>query len=512
MGTHLKAYIAVFVISAVALVFFRTGFTPLLGQKRATLWSAAWLIMTSMAFLLTNYWLFIIASAVVVFALSLGEPRRPAIYLLLLCIAPTLSEAIPGFAGINKFIEVNPQLVVLLVALAPIMLSRANMKKLNKVGGKADLFFLLFLTLQILLAVRAPTFTHMLRTAIQEFLMIAPVYYVLSRYPKSFDDIRILSAAIVFPIIVLAATSIPEFMRNWHFYYTVSTNWFGPMPFGYVLREGHLRASASVFNPIVWGYVAMCGIGLGLAVLNDKMGKLYRYAGFALLGAGLIVSLSRGPWIGAIAVIAVYVLLSPRMVARSMQAGVAGVLAIAVSMMTPFGQDVIGLLPFIGDSSSKTITYRQQLLENAWQVILDKPFFGSADFLSHSALQSLRQGQGIIDIVNTYLQVGLKSGLIGLGLFACFFLCVLGSLFNASRIAKKKNPAIANYCRAYLATLVGVLLTIFTTSSEGQIPHLYWSLGALGIALSRIASDTRSTSTPQAMASMKSAVSAFDWK
>lgn len=513
MGPHIKAFIAVFVISAAALVFFRAGFTPLLGQKRATHWSIVWLTMTSLAFLLMNYWLFLVASAIVVFALSRGEPLRPAIYLLLLCFVPTLGEAIPGFAGINKFIEVNPQLVVLVVVLLPLMLSSASMKKLNNTGGKADLFFLLFLILQIALSVRAPSFTHMLRTAIQEFLLIAPIYYVLSRYPKSFNDIRILSAAIVFPAIILAATSIPEFIRNWHFYYTVSTNWFGSIPFGYTMREGHLRAAASVFNPIVWGYVAMCALGVGFAVLNDKINRLYRYAGYALLVGGLIVSLSRGPWVGAVATLAVYILLSPRMITRSMQAAVAGLGVFAISLMTPFGRSIIDLLPFIGDRGDHTITYRQRLLENAWDVILENPLFGSADYLEHSALQSLRQGQGIIDIVNTYLQVGLQSGLIGLGLFIGFFACVLSSLFNAHKKAKKTDPLLATYCRAYLATLAGVLLTIFTTSNVGQISYLYWVLGAIGIALSRVAQHYTLNNASQPVATSSNVdTPAFDWK
>ncbi|WP_425410238.1 O-antigen ligase family protein [Hyphococcus sp.] len=513
MGPHFKAFIAVFIVSTVALFFLRQGFAPLIGQKRATHWSATWLIMTSLAFLLTNYWMFIIVAGIAAFGLSRAEPVRPAIYILLLSFVPTLGEAIPGFAGINKFIEVNPQLAILFVVLLPLMFSGAAMKKLNKVGVKADLFFLLFLILQIILSVRAPSFTHMLRTALHEFLLIAPIYYVMSRYPKSFSDMRILSAALVFPAIVLSAVSIPEFLRNWHFYNSVSTNWFGAMPFGYTMREGYLRASTSVFNPIVWGYIAMCGLGIGIAVLNDKISNFYKYAGIALLGVGLIVSLSRGPWIGAVVVLGVYVLLSPNVVTRSMQAAVGGVAALAISLMTPFGKDIISLIPFVGGERDATVTYRQKLLENAWQVILEHPFIGSADFMAHSALQSLRQGQGIIDIVNTYLQIGLKSGLTGLILFLGFFLCVLSSLLKVHKRAKKADPVMANYCRAYIATICGVLLTIFTTSSVGQIPYLYWSLGGLGIALARVVhqqldSGVTQTTVPAA----SSAAEEFAWK
>jgi O-antigen ligase len=486
MSAHLKAFIVVFVVSIAALLFFRKPFANLIGRKRIDNWSITWLIVTACAFLITNYWLFIVVSAVVIFILSRSEPLKPAIYLLLLSVAPTLGEFIPGFAGIQKFIEVNPQLVTATIVLLPALFTARHMKKIHKTGGAADLFFLIFLLLQIALTIRAPSFTHVLRTAIQEFLAIAPLYYVFSRYPKSFEDIRVLSAAFVFPVLVLSAISIPEFIRNWHFYYSVSTNWFGAMQFGYILREGYLRASVSAFNPIVWGFIAMCGIGVGLAVLNDKIPRLYRFAGFGLLVSGLIVSLSRGPWIGAIAMIATYILLSQKMIKRAVQAGLVTIIAGVLSLLTPFGQNVIGLLPFIGGDNEGTIGYRRQLLNQAWDVILANPFFGSADFLETSALQSMRQGQGIIDIVNTYLQVGLKSGLVGLGLFLGIFASVLLALHKAMKSARTYDPLLANYCRAYLATLVGILLTIFTTSSEGQIPYIYWTFAGLGVALARV--------------------------
>lgn len=515
MSAHLKAFIVVLVISVVALAFFRKPFANLVGRKRVDNWSLTWLAMTACAFLLTNYWLFILASAGVVFVLSRGEPVKPAVYLLLLSFVPTLGEEIPGFAGINKLIAVNPQLVVSAVVLIPAMLVSRHMKKISKVGSGADLFFLLFLIVQLVLSVRAESFTHMLRTAIQEFLSVAPLYYAFSRYPKSFDDIRVLSAAFVFPVLVLSSISIVEFIKNWHLYYSVSSNWFGAMPFGYVLREGYLRASASVFNPIVWGFVCMCAIGIGLAVLNEKkIPALYRYAGFAFLTSGLIVSLSRGPWVGAIAVLGVYILLSAKVVTRSIQAGVIAITAGSLSLLTPFGKNVIGLLPIIGDrGNDDTISYRRQLLDQAWDVILENPFFGSGDFISNSALQSLRQGQGIIDIVNTYLQVGLKSGLIGLGLFLAFFASVVFALRKALKTARTRDPVFANYCRAYLATLIGILLTIFTTSSEGQIPDIYWAFGAIGIALARIAAaPSLNQDNSQPNANQTAENEAYAWK
>ncbi len=511
MPVHLKAYIVVLVFSVIALAFFRKPFSVLLGSRRFDSWAATWLAVTTSYFWLTNFWLAILVSAILVATLSLREPLKPAIYLLLLCAIPTFGEAIPGFAGINKFIEISPQLAISFAVLIPSFFVASRMRKLNKSCFTPDLLFLLFLSLQILLAARAESITHVLRTAIQEFLFLAPIYYVLSRAPKSSEDMRVLTAAIILPVLVLSVVTIPEFLRNWHFYTHVVDNWFGQLPFGYSMREGYLRATASVFNPIVWGYVAMTAIGLGFAFFNDRFSPLYRFSAFGVLTVGLLLSLSRGPWVGAIIIVGVYILLSRKALMRSIQAGAIATVALLASLMTPFGRNVIDLLPVIGDSAGDTISYRQQLLDAAWEVMKKNPLLGSGDFLEDSALQAMRQGQGIIDIVNTYLQVGLKSGFIGLGLFTLFFASVLLSLFKAMKLARTQNSPMENYCRAYLATLVGVLVTIFTTSSEGQIPHIYWALGALGVALSRIVAHPQTAESTSTEAPVTK-INEYDWK
>ncbi|GJL93122.1 O-antigen ligase family protein [Hyphococcus sp.] len=512
MPVHLKAYIVVAFVSIITLAFFRKPFLVQLGPNRFNNWAITWMAVTTCIYWLTNYWLAIIAIMAVVAFLARRESLKPAIFLLLLCVVPTLGDAIPGVAGINKFIMVTPQLAIAAVVLMPSLFFAAHMRRLNKTGATADLFFFLFIALQIALSVRAPSFTDMLRTGIQEFLFLAPIYYVLSRAPKSANDIRILTAAIILPVIILSAISIPEFLRNWHFYYQVVNNWFGDLPFGYSMREGYLRATTSVFNPIVWGYVAMTAIGLGFALLNDNFPRTYRFAAFGLLVTGLLLSLSRGPWIGAIIVVGVYILLSKKALMRSIQAGTFAIITGMLSLLTPFGRNVIGLLPVVGGNADETIDYRQQLLDAAWDVILENPLFGSGDFLESSALQAMRQGQGIIDIVNTYLQVGLKSGLIGLSLFVLFFFNVLLVLHKSLKTARAQGSPLEHYCRAYLATLAGILVTIFTTSSEGQIPHFYWAIGAIGVALSRIVAQTPNAEPLPAAATPATPDTDFSWK
>lgn len=522
MSPHYKAFIVVIVMSLIAAVVYYQPMRQAVGPRQAANWRNMWLAATATLFLVSNFWLFIIAVMTMVAILARAEPLKPAVFAMLLFFAPAIGEAIPGFAGINKFIMVTPPIGLSLVLLIPLMLSRHAMKKVAPAGGAADIFFSLYLVLVMCLSVRAPSFTHMLRTAIEVWLAMAPIYYVFSRSPKTLDDLRLITGAYIFGALFLSFPAIPEFLRNWHLYNSASDQWFGARSFSYVMRDGYLRTSTSLLNSVVWGTLCMTAIGLGLAFFSDKFSKPYRYLSFALLGFGLIASFSRGPWVGAFITVAVFILVSPRAPMRVIQAGAGGVVLMLVSLATPFGRSVIDLLPFIGDSATDTLDYRTRLLVAARDVILENPLFGSANYLSHPLLQPLRQGQGIIDIVNSYLEIGLQSGLIGLGLFLGFFGFALKGLWGAIKSSKHRDPVMSLYCRAYFATIVGLLVTLFTTSSVLHIPVMTWLLGGMAVALTRVEKQRRLSETTTAEAPpvsrqykdepRQAAAAQFDWK
>ncbi|PTT97592.1 ligase, partial [Pseudomonas sp. HMWF031] len=106
----------------------------------------------------------------------------------------------------------------------------------------------------------------------------------------------------------------------------------------------------------------------------------------------------------------------------------------------------------------------------------------------------LIQGQGIIDIVNTYIGVALSVGLIGLALFVMFFVCVLHGIRKGMRSFPNKENEARRLGRALLATLAGILITIVTVSSITVIPVVYWSVAGLGVAYAQMARRLRQTS------------------
>ena len=96
-------------------------------------------------------------------------------------------------------------------------------------------------------------------------------------------------------------------------------------------------------------------------------------------------------------------------------------------------------------------------------------------------MQQLIQGEGIIDLVNTYVGIGLTNGLVGVSLFAGTFLVIVVGILKTMRIHGDKNSESYLLGQVLVAVIVGIMATIFTTSSISIIPTVYWSVLGLGV-------------------------------
>src|SRR6185436_13307913 len=101
-------------------------------------------------------------------------------------------------------------------------------------------------------------------------------------------------------------------------------------------------------------------------------------------------------------------------------------------------------------------------------------------------------GRGFIDLVNTYVGVGLSSGLVGLSLFSGFFIAVGFHVFKEMRRLPDRNGELSLLGQVLFSTLVGILIIIFTVSSITIIPVIYWTVAGLGVAYARVVLSARS--------------------
>ena len=202
----------------------------------------------------------------------------------------------------------------------------------------------------------------------------------------------------------------------------------------------------------------------------------------------MISTLSRGPWVGTAALCAAFVATGPHALKNMSLLGLALFVLVAVLLLVPGGSALIDFLPFVGTIEAENVTYRGSLIEASLAVIQRNLWLGSIDYLEAPELVALAQSGGLIDIVNTYIQIALETGLIGLTLFVLFFCAVLAGLRRGLKALPNRDSDLYRLGRVLFATLIGVLVTIGTVSSISYIPVLYWSLAGM-------ASNSRSTSS-----------------
>lgn len=504
MPEEIRALIFIFIIISLPLALFIRFASYLSLKAEAKQWAVIWAITTILAFLLPNFWIFSVFITILLLVFTKNNPiLKICLFFVLLPSLPAASIAIPGFDIINYFFNINFPLLLSIILLLPLAFSRSSPNRATKsIRYFIYSFFLLFVIVHYQesssvhkggVIIRESSFTEVLRYGFILGLTILVPYLAMSKTIKSSTDINKLLLAIVFGIFLQACIGIAETLKDWHLY-NAATESMGISwgTGGYQMREGLLRASAALGHSITFGYTLVIGLGLLLNFYSPKHPKAHRIFWFILviLSTGLLATLSRGPWVGAAAMIIFYFLIADKSFKNLTKLGLIAVLSLSILSLFPVGQRFIELLPYMSSETDThaagTISYRERLMEQSWKVIQKNPFFGSANYMDTPEMEVMRQGEGIIDMVNTYLAIALEIGLVGLSLFLMIFIITLSRIYKIiSRL--KRKPEYENQWlqgRSIFAAVIGIMVIIFTVSSIGVTSFYYWSI--LGIAAAYI--------------------------
>ncbi|WP_422418617.1 O-antigen ligase family protein [Pseudomonas sp. GZD-222] len=497
MPEHFRALIVILFLASIVFILARRPATDLIPYRDFKRRRNLWFAVTLLAFFSHSFWLYAAAMTIMLTLAGRREHNPMALFFLLLFAIPPASVQIPGFGVINYLFELNHLRLLTLSVLLPAALYLSKQSDTLAFGRTwSDKLLAAGLVLMNLLYLRETTLTDTLRQTLYLYVDVFLPYYVASRTLKDLSDFKDALLAFVLAAFVLAIIGVAEFSRHW-LLYNALTDAMG-VQWGmsnYLSRGNSLRASATTGQAIALGYVISVAIGFFLFVQGYVRSRWQRYLGALLLFAGLIAPLSRGPWIGAVIIVAAFIATGRGAVKRLTLLALAGVLAIPLLTLAPGGEKVLDLLPFVGNLEKENITYRQRLLDNSWIVIQRNPLFGSFDYRNTPEMLSMIQGQGIIDIVNTYVSLALRTGLIGLALFVAFFASVLLGIRKAMRTFPDRDDEQRQLGRALLATLAGILVIIFTVSSITVIPVVYWSVAGVGAAYVQMIRRLRYTQT-----------------
>jgi O-antigen ligase len=490
MPDHLRALVVILVLAGLSFALARApACAAAMKDEDFARRRNVWFALTAAAFLAHDFWLFLLFAAALLFLTVPSEGNKLALYFFVLFAVPAIDAEIPGFGLMEHFFAIDYLRLLALVILLPAWLALRARPETEPFGrSNADKLLAAYLILQFFLQLPHTTLTETLRRGVfYAFLDVFLPYYVASRAARDRAALRDALMAFVLGALVLAPIALFEFARHWLLYppleEALGVNW-GLL--NYLERgDGLLRAQASTGHPIILGYVLAVALGLAFYLGRFIPSTRWRKGALVLLAAGLVAAMSRGPWIGAAVMVLAFVATGPQALPRLAKLGVAALCVVPLLLVSSAGQALVDYLPFVGSVEAQNVTYRELLFEISLGVVLEHPFFGAWDFLQLPVMQQLKQGEGIIDIVNTYLGVALAGGLVGLALFCGFFLLVLYELASAMRRAGDRDGEAYALGQAFFCALLGILVMIFITSSLTLIPVVYWSIAGLAQAHAR---------------------------
>ncbi len=483
MSTHLKAFIVMFVMSYALLKIMRPTMIQFIAPKDYETRARLWLILVAASFLSFDYWLYFFAAATAIYFIGRKDSNPASLYIFLLMAVPPLTKMMPGLGILDNFFYVDQFRMLAFVILIPAALKLYNKKgtlfeERKKTEGWRLPDFLLcsYVILQIALYFPYVSFPTSLKSAIATVLEILLPYYVISRISTTKSRIEDLVSTLALAAILLSGVAIFENLKGWLLYADMGRN-LGASSFGgYLYRGDQLRAEATSGQAIVLGYFLSVGLGCWLHCQAASVG--YRkYFALTIIIGGLISALSRGPWIGAGICVITYLLLSPNPAKKITQLVVAITVASAVILASPYGKKVIDYLPFVGTIDVGNITYREAIIERAWLIIQLNPFLGSPYFQQY--MEDFRTGVGVIDLLNVYLSIGMAYGLITLSVFLLFFIAPTIAALKASWTTKYIEPMYSSLGASLIASIVGIMVIIYTTSNYLSIPIVYIAVIAM---------------------------------
>ena len=433
-------------------------------------------------FLSPSFWIFALVTCIIIFVLGPKNiEQRVVYYMLLLCAVPNVSALIPGFAGINLFYLSYSRILIFLLLVPLLFYGKQHTSNRGGFLVISDRFIVLFLLLESLLAFRDNTTTNALRESFLLFVDIFIPYYAISRYVNSQEQFRNIFFVILIAITPFALIGIFETLKHWHLYHEIRLL-LSDIVVRYSSRSGFLRAAAVFESPIVLGYVLTIGFGALLFTKSYFENTKIFYLLAMLIIFAILATISRGTWLGFGMLVFVYTLIGKDGVKNLAIALMGFTISIPFISLTPYWGKFVELLPFFGSANYETISYRQRLIEQAWIALQRNPFFGSATYLDTQEMESMRQGQGIIDVVNTYVGIVLSTGLVGLTLFILIFLALLLGIYRSMKNLPDDEKEMIHIGRVLFSTLISILFMISTVSSIDYVPTFYWAFAGLSSA------------------------------
>jgi hypothetical protein len=415
-------------------------------------------------------------------ALNANGHGRLLAYALLLTVCPPFFMELDHIGPIQDLMNINPFRILSIVLLAPEairLVSRRDKPRKPSWLLFVDVAVIGYATYWAVKLYGQGAFSVLARQILGVILDTLLPYYVISRACVAGDARRRMLSMFLLGSCYQAVIAVTETLMGKTLYVQLQWMYGANWGMGVLMRGERLRASGAFPGPLALAVLLLFALGVWATLRPRVKSKPYSIVGLVLV-AGLLSTFGRGPWMAgivlALGIGALGVWSGKRFLA------VTSILVVAFSIFWSYGggDSVVSLIQQVsgqGDTGDFNVKYRQELLDTSIALLKQSPWWGVPNFLQY--MQDLRQGEGIIDLVNTYLVVSLNAGLVGLFIFLIPFAIIIWLT------ARKHTPASIALGRegpVWLALCIAMLCVIFTVSPISIVaPLLIWTI-ALGAA------------------------------
>lgn len=450
-------------------------------------------------------------AGVVVLAFAVVRPHKVVLEFL------PLGVFIPPvfFLSVGNLPPITPNRGLLLAAIVASVRMRSGRAVVPKTFQLAFSMFVCYIVLLFLITPTTVALGRLITYTVEIFLPI----WLVARAIRSRNDVLKLVRRLMLGAVVAAALILFEFATSSPIISADQITFFSSGP-----RGGLFRAQGVFAHQIVAGVVMMMILPLAIALTlrRDRLGMLAKSGG-ALLAVALIVSFSRGPWLGfAVACLSMVTVLRAENSVRLMTIAFAGLLAL---LSSPWGKDIRDLTLAVRDPvayrdmGGLEVSYRSQLFHSTMEFMMSNPMGVGLGNANKSGLNLAGSIGGTSvnfarSIDNAWARILLELGWIGFSLFVLVLVSALVvSLRSAIRL--RLNLAYGPLAAALFAAQVGfafVSATVATFATWSQTDLLFglfvgaafalgaYSDGVQGTDSERWSLDGRAAGTPASTA------------
>ena len=219
-----KALVVLMVVATFVFVVARPLFCKFMAPRDFAIRRNLWFGITLAAFLIPNFWLYLLVAAVLILFAAQRDSNPVALYMVLLLTLPPMGMEVPTFGLANQLMFLSHLRFLSLVLLLPLALGYFRREPISAGGPSGggrnsamlptDVLILLYALLQIVLLMPDESITATGKRMILIGTDMLLPYYALSRACRTRESFREVMAAFVLAALVLVPLGVFEMLKG----------------------------------------------------------------------------------------------------------------------------------------------------------------------------------------------------------------------------------------------------------------------------------------------------------